>query len=136
MATNDRAGAGVGGEGWLLFAGIMLIAASIMRFFDALWAFAYKGPVQDNLQNSLLGHDLSSYGWLWLCVSILLFLSGIGVFLGSQAARWFGIFAAVLTAVTAIWWMPYYPIWSITYIAIAGAVIYALVAYGQRENIR
>jgi hypothetical protein len=31
--------------------------------------------------------------------------------------------------------MPYYPIWSLTYIGICFFVIYALAAYGQREEV-
>jgi hypothetical protein len=133
MSVSREPDGAVRGEGWLLFAGVMLIAASIMKFFDAIWAWRYTGPVQDNLQGSLLGRDLSTYGWLWLSVSLVLFLCGLGVFVGSQLARWLGIVAAVIGAVTAIWWMPYYPIWAATYIGIAIAVIYALVAYGQRR---
>jgi hypothetical protein len=37
-------------------------------------------------------------------------------------------------AISAIWWMPYYPIWSLTYIAIGGLAIYALVAYGDKSD--
>ena len=64
------------GEGWLVFAGILLTLAGVMRFFDAIWAFRYSGAVPDNLQNALLGHSLTTYGWVWLVISIILF--GIG----------------------------------------------------------
>jgi len=36
--------------------------------------------------------------------------------------------------ISAIWWMPYYPIWSLTYIAIGALVIYALAAYGGKAE--
>ena len=32
------------GEGWLIFAGIVLMTAGVMRFFDAIWAWTYNGP--------------------------------------------------------------------------------------------
>ena len=32
--------------------------------------------------------------------------------------------------VSAVWWMPYYPIWSLAYIALSTLVIYSLAAYG------
>ncbi len=41
-----------------------------------------------------------------------------------------GIAAGAIGAISAIWWMPYYPIWSLTYIALGVIVIYALAAYG------
>jgi hypothetical protein len=37
--------------------------------------------------------------------------------------------------ISAIWWMPYYPIWSLTYIAIGALVIYALAAYGGTPSL-
>jgi len=36
--------------------------------------------------------------------------------------------------ISAIWWMPYYPIWSLTYIAIGALVIYALAVYGGKAE--
>ena len=36
---NDR------GQGWVMFAAIVLGVAGIMRIFDAIWAFRYHGAV-------------------------------------------------------------------------------------------
>ena len=124
------------GEGWLFFAGLVLMVAGVMRLFDAIWAWTYNGPVSGNLQSALLGHSLTTYGWVWLVVAIILFAAGLGVIVRQQFARWFGIVAAALAAISAIWWMPYYPIWSFTYIIIAMFVIYTLAAYGEREPAR
>ncbi|HEY2303559.1 MAG TPA: hypothetical protein VGH66_16780 [Acidimicrobiales bacterium] len=121
------------GEGWLLFSGIVLMIAGVMRFFDALWAFSYHGSVPSNLQDALFGHSLKTYGWVYLVVAIVLFLCGLGVMVRSQFSRWIGIFAGAVAAISAVWWMPYYPIWSLTYILVGVLVIYALAAYGQRE---
>jgi hypothetical protein len=124
------------GEGWLVFAGILLMIAGVMRFFDAIWAFRYSGAVPNNLQSALLGHSLTTYGWVWLVISIILFVSGLAVMVRSQFARWIGIVAASVGAITAIWWMPYYPVWSLVYIFMGLLVIYGLAAYGQREPAR
>ena len=124
------------GEGWLMFAGIVLMIAGVMRLFDAIWAWTYNGALPSNLQSALLGHSLTTYGWVWLVIAIILFVAGLGVIVRQQFARWFGIVAAALAAISAIWWMPYYPIWSFTYIIIAMFVIYALAAYGEREPAR
>jgi hypothetical protein len=122
------------GEGLLLFSGIVLMIAGVMRFFDALWAFRYHGSVPSNLQDALFGHSLKTYGWVYLVVAIILFLAGMGVMVRSQISRWIGMFAGAVGAISAIWWMPYYPIWSLTYIFVAVLVIYALAAYGGRES--
>jgi hypothetical protein len=31
--------------------------------------------------------------------------------------RWAGILAAAIAAISAIWWMPYYPVWAFTYMS-------------------
>ena len=123
------------GEGWMIFAAVALGVAGIMRIFDSIWAFRYHGAVPENLQNALWGHTLKNYGWLWLVVGIILILCAFGVMARSQISRWIGIFAGAVAAISAIWWMPYYPVWSLVYIAIGIFVIYALAAYGSRESV-
>jgi hypothetical protein len=123
------------GSGWLLFAGIVLIVAGVMRFFDALWAFRYHGVLPQNLEDAIFGHSLKTYGWIYLIVAIVVVLSGIGVMARSQVARWIGVAAGAVIAITAIWWIPYYPVWSLLYVGVGVLVIYALVAHGQRERV-
>ena len=123
------------GHGWIIFAAVVLGVAGIMRILDSIWAFRYHGSVPENLQNALWGHTLKNYGWLWLVVGIILILCALGVMARSQVSRWIGIFAGAVAAISAIWWMPYYPIWSLTYIGIGVLVVYALAAYGGREPV-
>ncbi len=123
------------GEGWLVFAAVALGVGGIMRIFDSIWAFRYHGAVPENLQNALWGTTLKNYGWLWLAVGVVLILCAFGVLARSQVSRWIGIFAGAVAAISAIWWMPYYPIWSLTYIGIGVFVIYALAVYGRREVV-
>jgi hypothetical protein len=47
--------------------------------------------------------------------------------------RWVGIIAAGLAAISAIFVMPYYPVWSLIYIAIAVMVIYGLSAHPREQ---
>ena len=51
----------------------------------------------------------------------------------SQFSRWFGIAAGAIGAISAIWWMPFYPVWSLTYVFICVLIIYTLAAHGQKE---
>jgi hypothetical protein len=123
------------GDGWLIFAAIALGVAGIMRIFDAIWAFRYHGVLPENLENAIFGHSLKTYGWIYLVVGIVVIVCAGGVLVRSQISRWIGIFAGAVMAISAIWWMPYYPVWSLTYIGVGVLVIYALAVYGQREAI-
>ena len=120
-------------QGWLFFAAIILGVSGIMRVFDAIWAFRYHGALPAGLENALFGTSLTTYGWIYLAVAAILILASIGVMAGSQFSRWIGIIAGGVMAISSIWWMPYYPIWSMTYVVIGILVIYALVAYGGEE---
>lgn len=122
------------GEGWIIFAAIVLGVAGIMRIFDAIWAFRYHGALPQNLQDAIFGHSLKTYGWVYLVVAAVLIVCAFLVLSGSQVGRWVGIVAGAIGSISAIWWMPYYPIWSLTYIAIGILVIYALAAYGGRAE--
>ncbi|MGA3155262.1 MAG: hypothetical protein ACLPN6_20665 [Streptosporangiaceae bacterium] len=122
------------GGGWVVFAAIVLGVAGVMRVFDAIWAFSYHGVLPDNLQGAIFGHSLKTYGWVYLVVAVVLLLCGFLVLSGSQVGRWVGIAAGAIGCISAIWWMPYYPIWSLTYIAIGALVIYALAAYGGKAE--
>jgi len=125
-------------SGWLTFSAVVLIIAGIMRVIDAIWAFGYHGALPNGLKDAILGHSLKTYGWIWLILGVILIAAGALV-LGpsdrpsAEVSRWIGIIAAALAAISAIFVMPYYPVWSLIYIAIAIMVIYGLAArYGEQ----
>jgi hypothetical protein len=119
------------GEGWLLFAAIVLMTAGVMRIFDAFWAFDKDDELTTNLQVLLFDDSLDAYGWTWLVVGALLVIAGFGVLGGSQTARWFGIVMAALSAISAFLWIYAFPIWSLVSVLISIGVIYALATYGD-----
>jgi hypothetical protein len=121
------------GGGWVVFAAVVLVTAGIMRIFDAIWAFRYHGALPQNLEDAIFGHSLKTYGWVYIVVAAVLIVCGFLVLSGSQLARWIGVAAGSIGAISAVWWMPYYPVWSLTYILVGGLVVYALVAHGGRE---
>jgi hypothetical protein len=123
------------GFGWLFFAGTILGLAGLMRFFDALWAFRYDGVVPDELEGAVLGTSLTTYAWVWLIVGVVLMVASFAILRRSQLARWIGIIAAALLIISSFWLMPYYPIWSFTYVLIGFLVIYALAAHGGRVTL-
>jgi hypothetical protein len=123
------------GAGWLFFAGTVLGLAGLMRIIDAIWAFKYNGQLPENLQDGVLGDNLTGYGWTFLIVGIILVVCSFLILTKSQVARWVGYLAAVILGLTAVTWMPYYPIWSLMYVGIAVLTFYALARYGGRTSL-
>lgn len=131
--TNQADNVSLEGYGWLIFASVALAIAGVMRIFDGIWAFRYDGVVPDELEGALLGTDLSTYGWVWVIVGAILIASSFAIANRSQFARWVGIVASALLTITAVWWIPYYPVWSLTYILIGLLVLYGLAVHGGRN---
>ena len=129
----------MGRSGWLTFSAVVLIIAGIMRVLDAVWAFGYHGAIPSNLQGALIGHSLATYGWIWLIIGMILVAAGILV-LGpgdapsAEISRWVGIIAAALAAISAIFVMPYYPVWALLYIILAIMVVYGLSAHYSEKT--
>jgi hypothetical protein len=124
------------GEGWIVFAAVVLGVAGIMRVFDAIWAFRYHGVLPENLENAIFGHSLKTYGWIYLVVAAVLILSALLIVMNrSQIGRWVGVAAGAILAISSIWLMPYYPVWSLAYIGLGVLVVYALAAHGARDEI-
>jgi hypothetical protein len=126
-------------SGWLIFSSVVLIIAGVMRALDAAWAFRYNGALPNNLEGALLGHSLQAYGWVWLVMGIILVAAGTLVRgptsrVSAEISRWTGIVAASLGAISAVILMPYFPVWSFTYVAIAVMVIYGLSAHFDEKT--
>lgn len=60
---------------------------------------------------------------------MLLLLSALAVFGGSQFARWFGVFSAGLNGIGQLLFIQAYPLWSMAMFAADIIIIYALVTY-------
>jgi hypothetical protein len=70
-----------------------------------------------------------------LTEGVILILASFAVLRRSQFARWIGIIAGAILAISAFWWMPYYPVWSLAYVFIGVLVVYGLAAHGGRTRV-
>ena len=125
VLRSDRKGAG-----WLAFAGALLVVSGAFKILDALWAWKYDDELSDPVQTVLFEGDLTSWGWVWLIVGILLLATGFAVISGAEWARWVGMIVAGLAAIAFLPWIYYQPFWTMLSVTLAILVIYALAAYG------
>jgi hypothetical protein len=79
--------------------------------------------------------NLRSWGWITLIIGLLQLLAGLGVLSGNQWARWFGVVVVGLNAIDQMFFIPAYPFWSLTIIAVDMIALYGLCVYGSRENL-
>jgi hypothetical protein len=124
------------GEGWLLYASIMLIIVGTMNFFQGLALIAKDELVVTGPNEAVvLVGDVSTWGWIILIVGILEFFAGFGVIVRQQWARWFGIIVAslALLAQFPVFFGPH-PLWSLTVVILISLVLYGLAAYGGKDS--
>ena len=74
--------------------------------------------------------DVTTWGWVHLCLGVLLLITGMAL-LGQQTwAAVTAIFLASLSAIANFFFIPYYPLWAIIVIALCVWVIWALTRPG------
>ena len=119
---------------WLAFAAALLAVSGVFKILDALWAFKYDDERSEEVQTVLFERDLTSWGWVWLVVGVVLIATGFAVVTGAEWARWVGIVAASLAMITFLPWIYYQPLWTVLSVTLAVLVIYALAAHGGSRS--
>jgi hypothetical protein len=82
-------------------------------------------------RNYLFELDATTWGWVHLILGVVVALAGLAVLAGRVWGRVVGITLAVLSAIANFLFIPYYPFWSLTVIALDIFVIWALAAHGR-----
>ena len=133
MRSRGRQVAEGRGYGLLIFASVMLLVAGFWNLIQGITGIARSHVYVANAHYVFGG--LRSWGWVMLILSILMLLAGIGVLIGNQLARWFAVAMLGLNAIEQMFFIPAYPFWSLTVIAMDVVALYGLCAYGSRANV-
>lgn len=116
--------------GWTSFAGIMMVISGIWWIISGLVAIA-SDTFYIVGEEYIFQFDATTWGWIHLLVGILVLVAGFYLFTGAVWARTIGVIIAVLMALIAFAWLPWYPIWAILFIAVSVFVIWALTVHGH-----
>jgi len=125
--TEEYSGAAVG---LTVFAAVMLIMIGIFQGIAAVAAL-----VNDEFfvvgEEYIFTFDISTWGWIHLLIAALLIAAGVFLFRGAVWARTVGVVVATISAIVNFAWLPWYPIWGATMIAVDVFVIWALTVHGR-----
>jgi len=121
------------GLGLIVFASILLF---VDGFFNMIYGIAaiHQSHVFVANAHYVFG-DLRAWGWITLIIAILQLAAGAGVMAGNQLARWFAVAVVGLSAIVMMFFIPAYPFWALTIIAIDVVALYGLCAYGSRGSL-
>jgi hypothetical protein len=116
--------------GLILFAGIMMVMAGCFQAFAGLVAL-FENEFYVATRNYLFQFDATTWGWIHLIGGLVVAFAGFAVMAGRTWGRVVGITLAVLSALVNFAFIPYYPFWSLTVIALDVFVIWALAVHGR-----
>jgi hypothetical protein len=121
------------GLGLVMFAAILLLIAGFFNMIYGIAAIANSHVFTANA-HYVIG-NLRAWGWITLIISVLQLVAAAGVLAGNQLARWFAVAVVGLNAIDMMFFIPAYPFWALTIIAVDVVALYGLCAYGSRANI-
>ena len=131
--TTAEYGKGRGG-GLLIYASVLLGVLGLFNLLDGIAAIANSRIFIGNA-HYVVG-DLRAWGWVMAIFGGVQLLAAAGVFMGNQLARWFAVAVVGLNAIGQMFFIQAYPFWSLLIIAADIVALWALCAYGSRQNLR
>jgi hypothetical protein len=118
--------------GGLVFAATMMVMIGIFQFFQGLAAII-KDEFFVVSPDYVYKFDITAWGWIHLIIGVILVIAGFFLFTRAAWARGVGIAAAVVSAISQFFYLPYYPFWALLIIALNVFVIWALAAAPSTE---
>jgi hypothetical protein len=122
------------GQGWVLFAAIMMGLLGVWNFFEGIAAISSAHVFVADAH--YVFSDLNTWGWIILILGVFQIVAALVLLSGSEIARWFGIVVASINALGQLSFVPAYPVWGLLMFSVDVLIIYALAAYaGSRLRV-
>jgi hypothetical protein len=116
------------------FAGIVLATISVFQILEAIAALANDTVFVRGL-NYTYEFDVTTWGWIHLIIGLVGLGTAAGILMGQTWGGILGILIASISMISNFLFLPYYPFWAITIIAVDVLIIWALCRHimGDRE---
>ena len=113
-------------SGWAAAGGMLMVIVGIFRALTGFIGLFNDEWVVRGF-SAYYFVDISALAWWMLIMGLLLVLAGLGVLAGQTWARVVGVIFVGLAAISELFWIPVYPIWSIVMLALYVFIIYGLI---------
>src|SRR5439155_1346620 len=114
------------GYGLVFFAAILLL---VVGFFNMIYGIAAIANSHVFVANAhYVFANQRTWGWITLIISVLQLLAAAGILAGNQLTRWFAVAVLALNAINMMFFLPAYPFWALTIIAMDVVALYGLCA--------
>jgi hypothetical protein len=119
--------------GLVLFAAVVLFVTGCFNLIQGIAAAA--GSDVFPAHQHFVFANLTTWGWVTAILGALQLVAAAGVLAANQLFRWFAVLVIGLNAIDQMFFIPAYPVWSLTIIVLDVVALYGLCAYGSRENV-
>jgi hypothetical protein len=117
------------GWGWVIYAGVIMLIASVVNVMFGIAAIA--GSSFYVSETRFVIGSLNTWGWFLTILGALQFFIAFGVLLRLEWARWTGILLTAVNAIVLLLFLPAYPFIALSAFVLDVLVIYGLVAHGR-----
>ncbi len=121
------------GEGWIMFAWIMLLVAGVMGVIDGIVALS-RSSFFTTVGAHYVASNLTTWGWIALIIGIVEIVAAFSVIRGGEFGRWAGIIIAAVSMFIWLFWIPIVPFWALFIMFLDMLVIYGLAVYGGQRR--
>lgn len=115
------------------FAGVILLVGGVFGVLQGASALGHSTPYA-NLLTYTYRFSITSWGWIHLAIGVALIIVGACVLFDMVWARFAGIALAAVSMAMQFIFLPYYPAWALTAIALDIAVLWALLMYASNPD--
>ncbi|HEX5917448.1 MAG TPA: hypothetical protein VFY76_06310 [Nocardioides sp.] len=125
---------GAWAQGLIMFAAVMMFVGGGFQAIAGLAAI-FENEFYTVTPNYVFEFDVSAWGWIHLVLGLVVIFAGYGLLSGQTWARVVGIILASVSALVNFAFIPYYPFWSLTIIALDVFIIWALATQARSFRI-
>ena len=118
-------------SGMTVFAAVLLMVLAFFNGLDGISGIARSRVFVGGAH--FVFWDVRAWGWVILILAILQLGAAVSVLGGGAWGRWFGVAVLGLNSFAQMFFLPSYPFWSLTIIAIDIVAIYGLCIAGERR---
>lgn len=115
-----------------MFAGVMLLISAAFGIIQGISAIA-NGDLYAAGSDYLYTFNMAFWGWTHLVIGVLCLAVAVGILVGASWGQVVGMIIAGISALANFAFLPHYPLWAITIIAVDVLVIRALAVQLERE---
>ena len=116
--------------GWTGFAGLMMVVGGGWWIISGFVAIVNSDFYVVG-REYVFQFDTTPWGWVHLLLGVVMLLAGFALFSGAVWAGTVGVIIAIVWALVAFAWLPWFPVWALAFIAISFSVIWSLTVHGR-----